>query len=72
MAIVYSGIGRLQVNDTEGMQTVMLYSSLFTKALKQEAGVPQETFKNHVTLAMLKRHVQQITQVPLRSGRRND
>ena len=72
MAIVYSGIGRLQVHDTEGMQTVMLYSSLFTKALKQEAGVPQETFKSHVTLAMLKRHVQQITQVPLRSGRRND
>jgi len=36
MAIAYSGIGRLQVNDTEGMQTVMLYSSLFYKSL--EAG----------------------------------
>ena len=50
MAIAYSGIGRLPVNDAEGRQTVMLYSSLFTKALKQEAGVPQETFKGHVTL----------------------
>jgi hypothetical protein len=45
-------------NNADGMQTVMLYGSLFTKALKQEAGVPQETFSGHVTLAMLKRHVQ--------------
>ena len=72
MAIAYSGIGRLPVNDADGIQTVMLYSSLFTKALKQEAGVPQETFKSHVTLAMLKKHVQQVTEVPLRSRRRND
>jgi hypothetical protein len=57
-AIAYSGIGRLPVNNADGMQTVMLYGSLFTKALKQEAGVPQETFSGHVTLAMLKRHVQ--------------
>lgn len=65
-AIAYSGIGRLPVNNAECMQTVMLYGSLFTKALKQEAGVPQETFSGQVTLAMLKRHVQQMAQVPLR------
>ena len=62
MAIAYSGMGRLPVNDANGTQTVELYSSLFTKALKQEAGLPQETFTGHVTLAMLKKHVQQITQ----------
>jgi len=72
MAIAYSGIGRLRVNDADGMQTVMLYSSLFTKALKQEAGVPQETFKSHVTLAMFKKHVQEVAQGSLRSPRRND
>lgn len=65
-AIAYSGIGRLPVNNADGTQTVMLYGSLFTKALKQEAGVPQETFSGNVTLAMLKRHVQQMTQGPLR------
>ena len=63
-AIAYSGIGRLPVNKAEGKQTVMLYGSLFTKALKQEAGVSRKTFSGHVTLAMLKRHVQQITQGP--------
>ena len=68
-AIAYSGIGRLPVNNAEGMQTVMLYGSLFTKALKQEAGVPQDTFSGHVTLAMLKRHVQQVTRGPLSSQR---
>lgn len=64
-AIAYSGIGRLPINNAEGTQTVMLYGSLFTKALKHEAGVPLEIFKGNVTLAMLKRHVQQITQAPL-------
>ena len=68
-AIAYSGIGRLPVNDAEGMQTVMLYGPLFTKALKQEAGISQATVSGHVTLAMLKRHVQQITQTPLRKQR---
>ena len=65
-AIAYSGIGRLPVDNADGKQTVMLYGSLFTKALKQEASVPQETFSSHVTLAMLKKHVQQMTQGPLR------
>lgn len=61
-AIAYSGIGRLPVNDAEGRQTVELYSSLFTKALKQEAGVRPETFKANVPLAMLKKQVHEITQ----------
>jgi hypothetical protein len=65
-AIAYSGIGRLPVNNAEGTQTVMLYGSLFTKAMKQEAGVPQEIFSGNITLALLKRHVQQVTQAPLR------
>ena len=64
-AIAYSGVGRLPINTTESIQTVMLFGSLFTKALKQEAGVPQDSFSGHVTLAMLKRHVQQVTQGPL-------
>lgn len=65
-AIAYSGMGRLPVNDAEGRQTVKLYSSLFTKALKQEAGIPQESFSGNVTLALFKKHVQQIPQDPLR------
>ena len=65
-AIAYSGIGRLPVNNAEGTQSVMLYGSLFTKVLKHEAGAPQDTFSGHVTLAMLKRHVQQMMQGPLR------
>lgn len=65
-AIVYSGIGRLPVNNVEGNQTVTVYGSLFTEAMKQEAGVPQETFSGDVSLAMLRKHVQQVTQGPLR------
>ena len=65
-AIAYSGMGRLPVNKAEGMETVMLSGSLFTKGLKQEARIPQATFSGNVTLAMLKRHVQQLTQAPLR------
>jgi hypothetical protein len=64
--IAYSGMGRLPVNKAEGMETVMLSGSLFTKGLKQEAGMPQATFSGHVTLAMFKRHVQHMTQAPLR------
>ena len=62
-AIAYSGMGRLPINNVEGTPTVMLYSSLFTKAMKQETRVPQETFSGNVTLALLKRHVQQVTAV---------
>ena len=65
-AIAYSGIGRLPVNNAEGTETVTLYGSLFTKAMKQEAGVPQETFSSDVSLAILKKHVQQMTRDPLR------
>ena len=65
-AIAYSGAGRLPVNNTEGTETVTLYGGLFTKAMKQEAGVPKETFSDEVSLALLKKHVQQMTQGPLR------
>ena len=60
--IAYSGMGRLPVNKAEGMETVRLSGSLFTKGLKQDVGIPQATFSGDVKLAMLSRHVHQITQ----------
>ncbi len=61
-AIAYSGIGRLPVVNARDMQTVNLYSGLFTKAMKQETGASQESFSGHVPLSIFKKHVQQLTQ----------
>lgn len=68
-AIAYSGMGRLPVTKAEGIETVVLSGSLFTKGLKQEAGIPHSAFNGDVNLAILKRHVQQITQAPVKMRR---
>ena len=68
-AIAYSGMGRLPVNKAENKETVVLSGNLFTKGLKQEAGILQAIFNGEVNLAIFKRHVQQITQAPVKMRR---
>ena len=60
MAIAYSGIGRLSIENNNGDSTVLLYSSLLTKEIKKLIGVPEETFRSSVDVAMFKQQVQQI------------
>ena len=60
MAIAYSGIGRLPIENNNGNSTVLLYSSLLTKEIKKLIGVREETFRSHVDVAMFKQQVRQI------------
>jgi len=60
MAIAYSGIGRLPVENNNDNPIVLLYSSLLTKEIKKLIGVPEETFRGNVDVAMFKQQVQRI------------
>lgn len=60
MAIAYSGIGRLPIENNNGNSTVLLYSSLLSKEIKKLIGVPEDTFRSYVDVAEFKQQVQQI------------
>jgi hypothetical protein len=60
MAIAYSGIGRLPVENNDGNARVLLYSSLLSKEIKKLIGIPEDTFRSYVDVTMFKQQVQQI------------
>jgi hypothetical protein len=60
MAIAYSGIGRLPIENNDGNARVLLYSSLLSKEIKKLIGIPEDTFRSYVDVAEFKQHVQQI------------
>jgi hypothetical protein len=60
MAIAYWGIGRLPVENPDGNSTVLLYSNLLTREIKELIGVPKDTFRSYVDVAMFKQQIQQI------------
>jgi hypothetical protein len=60
MAIAYSGIGRLPVENNDGNSRVLLYGSLLSKEMKKLIDVPEDTFRSYVDVTRFKHQVQQI------------
>lgn len=60
MAIAYSGIGRLPIENHDGNSRVLLYSSLLSKEIKKLTGIPEDTFRSYVDVASFKQQVQQV------------
>jgi hypothetical protein len=60
MAIAYSGIGRLPIEDNDGNSRVLLYGPLLSKEIKKLIGIPEDTFRSYVDVTTFKQQVQQI------------
>jgi hypothetical protein len=58
MSIAYDGIGRLPVRNN----SILLYSNLLTKKIKQLLGLPKETFSQEVELSTFRQQVQQLAE----------